>query len=371
MRGFSRLTILTVLALCINGVYAAEPATQPSVTTINAPLPEGRYRIELHIGAAKEQNTIASTAEARRSIFPELTLPAGESAVLTRTIWRLSSQLSDGASIKLTHHDIGINTYDDALTLSFTHTAPCAITADIKPAGEKITNVFLAGDSTVTDQARPPWSAWGAMLPMYFDERVAVANLASSGRALRSFRAEKRLQKLCELLQPGDYVFIQFGHNDQKERGAGIGAFESYTDDLNDYIDQIQKRDGQPVLVTPVVRRRFDREGHFYDTLGDYPEAVRRVAKARNLPLIDLHRMSRELIESLGPERSKAIYLHVPAGTYPDQDEAIKDDTHFSEHGAREMAKLVVAGIRDQLPALVAHLETSHAPSTQTPSHQP
>ena len=209
----------------------------------------------------------------------------------------------------------------------------------------------------MTDQARPPWSAWGAVLPMYFDETIAVANLACSGRSLRSFRAEQRLRKLFALLQPGDYVFIQFGHNDQKEKGEGIGAFTSYTDDLNDYIDQIRDHGGQVVLVTPVVRRRLDKQGRFFDTLGDYPEAMRRVSAARDVPLIDLHRLSRQLIESLGPSAPRtSISMFPPEATRIRIGRSTMTRTSAST-GAELIAQLVVNAIREELPDLAKHID--------------
>ncbi|USN99558.1 MAG: rhamnogalacturonan acetylesterase [Phycisphaeraceae bacterium] len=332
---------------------ASNPETGSTRVDIRVPAEEGIYRVAVDASAAEAPAAFTFEAEARRRMLPPQSLGPGESSARSFTVWRLSPKLADGGEIKMTYHDVGTNTYDELLTLSIESSSPCIDAVSIEPVDrEGVLTVFLAGDSTVTDQAKAPWSSWGAMLASHFTRDVAVANFASSGRSLRSFRAERRLDKLLELLRPGDYVLIQFGHNDQKESGEGIGPFESYSEDLADYVHCVRRAGGHPVLVTPMVRRRFDRDGHFFGTLEDYAEAVRRVASAEDVPLIDLNAMSRKLVEAAGPDGSKRLYVHVAAGTYPDQTEAIKDDTHFSEAGGASLADLVVDGIRSEVPGL-------------------
>lgn len=332
---------------------------------VEVPVDEGAYRVTLALTGAPGGSDVTVQAESRRAVLGHLRVPEGEQVEKTFTVWRLSDRFEDGSTIRLTEREIGIGTYDGNLRLEINGTRPMLESLRIEPAGDDVTTVFLAGDSTVTDQPNEPWSSWGAMLPMYFDERVAVANFASSGRALRSFRAERRFEKLLSLLKEGDYVFIQFGHNDQKEEGEGIGAFESYTDDLQDYIEQIRAKGGRPVLVTSMVRRRFDSEGRWFETLGDYPEAVRQVAAGNDVPLIDLHAMSRQIVEALGVEESKRMFVHYPANTFPGQDEALRDDSHFNTYGGDLLARAVIVGISEHLPELAGHLrdrETSIDP---------
>lgn len=320
----------------------------------SAALPEHAYHVTVRLVGARGGSNVTIKAESRRSMLGHVQVPEGEIVEKTFAVWPLTPRLPVG-EIRLTDREIGILGYDDKLTLEFNGTRPAVASVTIAPA-EDVTNVFLAGDSTVTDQPNEPWSAWGAMLPMYFDEHVAVANLASSGRALRSFRAEGRLDKILSLMQPGDYVFIQFGHNDQKEKGEGIGPFQSYTRDLEQYVEAIRAKGGKPALVTSMVRRRFDEDGKWYDTLGDYPEAVRRVAADKEVPLIDLFNMSRQIVEALGVEKSKDMFVHYPANTFPGQGEALKDDTHFNAYGGDLLARAVIRGMKQAVPDLAKHL---------------
>ena len=328
--------------------------TSPSDLTLHAALPEGVYHVTLELDGGDEGSVAVVTAESRRSMLQPIRLEKGERRQERFAVWLLTPTLENG-SIKLADRERGIRQYDDQLTLDIVGTHPAVASLKIEPASD-VRTIFLAGDSTVTDQPGVPWSSWGAMLPSYFDETVAVANLASSGQALRSFRADGRLEKILSLLQPDDYVLIQFGHNDQKEKGEGIGAFESYSDDLRQYVDDVRERGGKPILVTSVVRRRFDGDGKWYDTLGDFPEAVRRVAKEKDVPLVDLHAMSRRIVEALGEEDSKAAYVHFAAGTFAGQGEALSDDSHFSTYGGDVLARAVVEGLKDVAPDLAEHL---------------
>ena len=361
---FAAIVLSLLAVLLAMGTSAASGAEQVSL-----PVPEGAYRVTLALRGAAGGSDVNVTGESRRALLQHVRVPEGEAATATFNVWRIGTGLPDGGHIRLhAEREVGTATYDDLLTLRVFGERPLLDGLTIEPAGEGVVNVFLAGDSTVTDQTGVPWSSWGAMLPGYFDETVAVANLASSGRALRSFRAERRFGKILSLLRPGDYVFIQFGHNDQKERGEGIGPFESYTDDLIAYVEAVRAAGGRPVLVTPPVRRRFDREGQWYDTLGDYPVAVRRVAADREVPLIDLFEQSRQIVEALGEESSKNLYVHFPAGTFADQPEAWKDDTHFRTYGGDLLARAVIEEMKSAVPDLAARLRD---PSTGVDSTQP
>jgi lysophospholipase L1-like esterase len=173
-----------------------------------------------------------------------------------------------------------------------------------------------------------------------------VANHAESGEALRAFRSEKRLEKLLSQIKPGDYLLIQFGHNDMKEKGEGVGPFTSFKRDLEDYVNRGRGRGANVVLLTPMCRRRFGEDGKIQNTHSDYPQAVRQVAKEQDVPLIDLQVMSKSLYEAMGPENSKKAFVHYPANTFPGQDKALKDDTHFNNYGAYELARCVIEGIR-------------------------
>lgn len=183
----------------------------------------------------------------------------------------------------------------------------------------------------VADQPREPWNSWGQMSPRFFQREVAVANHAESGETLRSFIGEKRLDKILTTIKKYDYLFIQFGHNDQKERGEGAGAFTTYKESLKRLIAETKKRGAVPVLVTPINRRTFDSAGKATNSLGDYPDAVRQTAKEENVVLIDLNTMSKRFYEALGPDGSKIAFV---------------DNTHHNAYGSYESARCIVEGIR-------------------------
>jgi lysophospholipase L1-like esterase len=147
-------------------------------------------------------------------------------------------------------------------------------------------------------------------------------------------------------MKPGDYIFMEFGHNDQKQKGPGKGAFYSFMTSLKTFVDEARARGAQPVLVTPTQRRSFDENGKIKDTHLDFPDAVRWLAEKENIPLIDLHAMTRVLYEAMGVEESKHAFVHYPANTYPGQDRPLADNTHFNPYGAYQIAKCVIEGMK-------------------------
>jgi lysophospholipase L1-like esterase len=194
--------------------------------------------------------------------------------------------------------------------------------------------VYLAGDSTVTDQPNEPYNSWGQMLPRFFKATVAVANHAESGESLKSFTGAKRIDKIMSTIKPGDYLFVQFGHNDQKDKAPGAGAFTTYAGALRKYVAEARAKGAVPVLITPVSRRSFGLEGKkIVNNLGDFPDAVARVAQDLTVPLIDLNAMSHAFYEAMGPDKSKRAF-------------APGDNTHHDNYGSYELARCVVEGIR-------------------------
>jgi lysophospholipase L1-like esterase len=208
---------------------------------------------------------------------------------------------------------------------------------------DNIPTVFLLGDSTVCDQPREPYNSWGQMLTRFFKPGIAVANHAESGESLRSSLTARRLDKVLSLMKPGDYLFIQYAHNDEKEKGEGVGAFTTYKADLKRFVIASRKLGGIPVLLTPVQRRTFDENGKITNSHGDYPEAVRRLAQEERVPLIDLHAMSTVFYEALGPDKSKLAFKD-------------GDGTHHNNYGSYELAKCVVAGIKANRLRLAKYL---------------
>jgi len=171
-------------------------------------------------------------------------------------------------------------------------------------------------------------------------------------------------------MREGDYLFIEFAHNDQKEGGNHLDPFTTYKGTLKEYIGEVRKKGGIPVLVTSMHRRRFDGEGKIENTLGDYPEAVRQVAKEEGVALIDLNAKSKTMYEAWGPEESKKAFVHFPKGTFEGQEQDFADNTHFSTYGAYELAKAVVQGLRETEMDLARHIKpsvTSYDPSEPAP----
>jgi lysophospholipase L1-like esterase len=269
----------------------------------------------------------------------------GEIVTRNFTINVRTPLLKSGGQVKLKADEQGHFDWDNVLTLEFGDAHPCVRTLEITPADNAIT-VYIAGDSTVTDQSKEPYAAWGQMLPRFFQAGVAIANHAESGESLKEFIGEKRLAKIMETIQPGDYLFVQFTHNDQKPGPNHVDAFTDYKSYLKLYINEARLRGAIPVLVTSMLRRNFGDDGKIVNTLEDFPDAMRQTAKEENVPLIDLNLMSKAFYEAMGPDRSVRAFVHYPAGTYPGQTVELKDDTHFNAYGAYELAKCIVEGIK-------------------------
>lgn len=334
--------------------YGFLPAT-PGATFFVIDLPEGNYDVTVRLGAENRSTETTVKAETRRLMVERVRTAPGEwvERAFTVNIRTPLIGATDGR-VAIKDRERDLFHWDDKLLLEFTGPEHAVAGVTITPRADALT-VYLAGDSTVTDQPGEPWCAWGQMLPRFFAPGVAVANHAESGLSFATFERSRRLEKILSTLRPGDYVFMQFAHNDQKEKGEGVGAFTTYAESARRFVRAVREAGGRPVLVTSMYRRRFDAEGRLYDTLDDYPVALRQVAAELSVPLIDLHAMSARVFAALGAEGSKAAFVHFPAGAYGSA-EAVKDDTHFSPYGAYELARCVVEGIRAQLPELAARL---------------
>lgn len=216
-------------------------------------------------------------------------------------------------------------------------------------AQKEAVTIFLAGDSTMAPKLpeKRPETGWGEKLGKHFRaEVVRIENRAMNGRSTKTFIAEGRWQSIVDELKKGDFVFIQFGHNDSsKEKGERYTSPEDYRKNLIRFVENVRAKGGNPVLLTPVVRRRFDESGKFYDTHGEYPGIVRSVALKYNVSLIDMHKMSEAVIVKYGSEASKKLFLHLKPGENANYPNGIDDNTHFSPIGAEEMAMLVIDGI--------------------------
>jgi lysophospholipase L1-like esterase len=212
----------------------------------------------------------------------------------------------------------------------------------------KIT-VYLIGDSTIADKAIAayPETGWGMPFAFMFDSTVTVANHAKNGRSTRTFISENRWQPIVDNLKEGDYVLMQFGHNDEsKEKVDRYTSPEDYKKNLVKFIAETRARKANPVLLTPVTRRRF-KDGKIQETHAEYSRLVLEVAKEQNTPVIDLDKLSRELLQEFGEDNSKLLFLHLQPGEHPNYPDGKEDNTHFNELGARKMAQIVLREIKN------------------------
>lgn len=219
--------------------------------------------------------------------------------------------------------------------------------------------LFLAGDSTVTDQpsAGYPYTGWGQAIGTFLNDSVAVDNHARSGRSSKSFITEDRLNRVWKLIKPGDYLAIQFAHNDEKDNEGGTLAYSTYKEYLSQYIAGARERGAVPVLVSAMQRRFFEEDGTVRDTHGDYIPAMEELARELDVPCVNLAAKSKALLEKLGPEASKELFMWTAPGEYAGLPDGTEDNTHFSEKGAIAIAALVAEGIRElAIPGLASSL---------------
>ena len=297
-------------------------------------LPEGNYAVTAVFGDAASATTNTVKAEARRLMLERVVTAPGET-VTRRFLVNVRSPQYPGGHVHLKAREQANEavTWDGKLTLEFNGARPGLRTLAIAPATNAVT-VFIAGDSTVCDQPYEPWNSWGQMLPRFFDETVAVANYAESGESVKSSLGAHRFDKIYSRLQPGDYLFVQFGHNDMKDKAANAPAV--YKANLEQIVAAARAKGAVPVLVTSMERKA----GLKGPTLAGYPDTVRDVARAEGVALIDLNAMSLVLYRAFGPEL----------------DRAFQDATHHNNYGSYELARCVIEGIKaDRLP-LAKHL---------------
>jgi len=210
-------------------------------------------------------------------------------------------------------------------------------------------HVFLAGDSTMADKPLDlPERGWGMALQQFFKAPAMVLNHAMNGRSTKSFIAEGRWDRLVMELRAGDFVIIQFGHNDEKidKPGVGTDVTTEFPENLRRFVREVRAKNATPLLATPVARRKFDPTGRLTATHGAYPEAVRAVAKAETVPLLELERATSEWLQGVGDEPSKKFFMWIQPGQLARLPGGSRDDTHFVDAGAQHVAELAVAELK-------------------------
>jgi len=303
-------------------------------------VPEGTYRVTLRIAGPRGRSCMV-LAEQRRLMVENLRLRGerGAEATMIVNVRRpeldaLPDNAAGGTRVRLNPREVGSATWDEQLTLEVS--APARI---LSARVETITvpTLYLAGDSTVTDQPAAPSASWGQFITRYFRDDIAVANHAESGESLKSFVTGMRLEKLLARLRAGDWVMIQFGHNDQKTQWPQTyaDAATTYRAWLRTYVAEVRRRGATPLLVTSPERRNFDTDGRIRPTLAEYAAAMRAVAREEKVALLDLNAASVRVYEALGPGVAPSAFA-----------DGGNDQTHHNEYGARLLARAVIEALR-------------------------
>ncbi len=327
--------------------------------TRNIEVPDGNYKVTIVLGSKKKAGKTVVRAENRRLMVDEVATKKGQFKTVEFVVNKRTPEIEKGKRVKVKDREKNYNTWDNAINLEFTGAAPAVKEVKIE-RDTTATTIFLCGNSTVVDQPYEPWASWGQIIPRWFGPEVAISNNAESGLTAGSFLGSYRLDKILTMMKKGDYVICEFGHNDQKEKMAGAGAWYNFSYNLKVFIDKVRAKGGNIIFVTPTQRRRFDDATHskILETHGDYPDAMRAVAKREGVPVIELHDMTRTFFETLGYENSKKALVHYPANTFPGQDKPLADNTHFNPYGAYEIAKMVVMGMKQLNLPIVKYLRS-------------
>ena len=355
-----------------NGALGFDLEASPSITgdscTSTKPFfisiaePDGNYQITL-VAGGPTASTLTVKAESRRLMLFHESIPANGARTFTFNVNVRTQRIGTGPNalpVKLKTREIGALDWDNKLTLEFNGDNPSIRALAIKPID--VPTIYIAGDSTVVDQDKEPWAAWGQMLPAFFTSAVSFSNQAESGETSKSFVGERRLEKIMSTIKPGDFLLIQFGHNDQKSGSGYVPAMSDFKDLMRSYIAQAKAKGATTILVTPMNRRNFDDTGHITATLGDYPQAMKELGAEKGVAVIDLNAMSKTLYETLGKEGTLHAFVHYPANTFPDQKDELKDDTHFNAYGAYELTECIVQSITDQSLPLAKFLRPNIKP---------
>ncbi|HEX5218336.1 MAG TPA: rhamnogalacturonan acetylesterase [Verrucomicrobiae bacterium] len=301
---------------------------------LSAKVPEGNYLVTAVFGDDAVASTNTVKAELRRLMVEQVTVPKGGSVAQSFVVNVRTPAIARGGNVRLKtrEKESEMVNWDEKLTLEFNGMRPSLRALQIKRV--EVPTIFLTGDSTVCDQPREPWNSWGQMLPRFFGAGVAVANYAQSGESIRSSLGARRFDKIFSLMKSNDWLFVQFGHNDMKDKATN--ALAVYKSNLKKIVARTRELGATPMLITSMERKA----GVEHDTLEGYPQTVRDVAREDGVALIDLHATSKVLYRAWGANLEKAF----------------QDGTHHNNYGSYELARCVVEGIRSDVPSLAKFL---------------
>lgn len=304
--------------------------TQAGEFMFSVKLPQGNYELKVHFGDPSGSSETTVKAENRRFLFDRVATASGQSASRSITVNRREARSVDGSvTMTLKDRELTYYTWDEKLTLRFSGRKPAVAGLELTKVENAVT-WFLCGNSTVVDQMDEGWAAWGQYIPHFFKPGASIANYAESGLTAPGFLSMKRLAKILADAKPGDYVAVEFGHNDQKNPADVAG----YANNLKSFADQIKAKGCIPVFVSPTAREG-DRDPR--TSIGGLAQTMRDQAKTLGVQLIDLNAMSIQLMQAYGPANAKKCY---------------QDGTHFTEIGGYELARCVAKGVKDLANAL-------------------
>lgn len=319
-------------------------------------VPDGNYRVRVVVGGRKNSNTTLRAEGRRLMVENATTAKKNETKTYEFTVNKRSPRIDEKTRVRIKEREKTYLAWDDKLSLEINGEAPAVKSIHIERADD-VPTIYLCGNSTVVDQNNEPWASWGQMIPRWFDSGVAISNHAESGLTARTFIGGGRLDKILTTLKKGDIVIVEFGHNDEKEKRPGDGAWYHYVYQLKIFVDQVRSKGADIIFCTPTQRRQFaDDNKTIRNTHGDFPAAMRSVAERENVPVIDLNGMTKTFFETLGYENSKRALVHYPANTFPGQEKPLADNTHFNTYGAYEVAKCVVMGMKALNLPILSHL---------------
>ena len=324
--------------------------TQDEPFYFSVKVDDGNYRVKVELGSKKRVGETTVRAEGRRLLAHNVATKKGQFVTYEFVVNKRSPRIDDKSRVRIKEREKDYLAWDDKLTLEFNGDAPAVKSIHIERDDECPT-IYLCGNSTVVDQNNEPWASWGQMITRWFGPEVAVSNHAESGLTARTFIAAGRLDKIMTTLKKGDSVFVEFGHNDEKEKKPGDGAWYHYVYNLKIFVDKVRSKGADIVFCTPTQRRAFDTDNKtIRNTHGEFPAAMLSVAEREKVPVIDLNGMTKKFFETLGFEDSKRALVHYPKELYGRE---LANNTHFNPYGAYEVAKCVVMGMKQlQLPVV-------------------
>ncbi|MDB5084361.1 MAG: hypothetical protein JWN30_1247 [Bacilli bacterium] len=298
----------------------------PAMNSFLVDVPNGNYTVTVALGDSTAGSVTTVKAGLGRLMLEAIKTASGQSVI----------------------ESFSVHVDDGQLKLAFLGSSPRISRLEIQDA-PAIPTLFLAGDSTMTDQpsGQFPYAGWGQMLSRFFNSSIAVSNRARSGRSTKSFIQEGRLDQIWNWIRPGDYLLVQFAHNDEKNNAGGTEPFTTYQQYLKIYLDGARQRGAIPLLATPVHRRFFDADGKIQNTHGEYSEAMKQLAVEETVSIIDLANLSKLFFEKVGEEGTKQIFMWTEPHDFASFADGTRDNTHFQEQGGIAIARLFANAISE------------------------